>query len=69
MIQFKIGSVPEHFMLPWHLAMENGDFQAKDLSVQWQDYPGGTGAMMSDLRDGLLDIAIALTEGVVSDII
>ncbi len=69
MIQFKIGSVPEHFMLPWHLAMENGDFQAKDLSVQWQDYPGGTGAMMSDLRDGHLDIAIALTEGVVADII
>ncbi|MEO0331041.1 MAG: substrate-binding domain-containing protein [Bacteroidota bacterium] len=69
MIQFKIGSVPEHFMLPWHLAMEKGDFQAKDLSVQWQDYPGGTGAMMSDLREGDLDIAIALTEGVVADII
>ncbi|MEM9830135.1 MAG: substrate-binding domain-containing protein [Bacteroidota bacterium] len=69
MTQFKVGSVPEHFMLPWHLAMEKGDFQAKGLAVQWQDYPGGTGAMMGDLRVGKLDIAIALTEGVVADII
>ncbi len=69
MDQFNVGSVPEHFMLPWHSAMENGDFQAKGLSVDWQDYPGGTGAMMADLRAEKLDIAIALTEGVVADII
>ncbi|WKN42458.1 substrate-binding domain-containing protein [Tunicatimonas pelagia] len=69
MDQFNVGSVPEHFMLPWHLAIENGDFQAHGLSVNWQDYPGGTGAMMADLHDGQLDIAIALTEGVIADIV
>jgi len=69
MDQFKVGSVPEHFMLPWHLAIENGAFQAKNLAVDWQDYPGGTGAMTTDLRSGELDIAIALTEGVVASII
>lgn len=69
MNQFKVGSVPEHFMLPWHLAIENRDFHSRDLSVEWQDYPGGTGAMMTDLHSGNLDIAIALTEGVVADII
>ncbi len=69
MDQFTVGSVPEHFMLPWHLAMENGNFQSHELSVNWQDYPGGTGAMMADLHAGQLDIAIALTEGVVADII
>ncbi len=23
----KIAGVPEHFNLPWHLAIENGDFE------------------------------------------
>lgn len=69
MDRFRVGSVPEHFMLPWHLAIESGAFQAQNLTVNWQDYPGGTGAMMSDLRSNKLDIAIALTEGVVTSII
>ncbi|MEM9671310.1 MAG: substrate-binding domain-containing protein [Cyclobacteriaceae bacterium] len=69
MDQFRVGSVPEHFMLPWHLAIENAAFRAQNLAVDWQDYPGGTGAMMTDLRSGQLDIAIALTEGVVASII
>lgn len=69
MVQFKVGSVPEHFTLPWHLAREAEAFQKQGISINWQDYPGGTGAMMTDLRTNQLDIAIALTEGVVADIV
>nr|WKN36719.1 substrate-binding domain-containing protein [Tunicatimonas sp. TK19036] len=69
MVQFRVGSVPEHFTLPWHLAQESGAFQKQGVAIDWQDYPNGTGAMMADLREGKLDIAVALTEGVVADII
>lgn len=69
MVNLRVGSVPEHFTLPWHLAMEAEAFPANEVSIDWQDYPSGTGAMMTDLRSDSLDIAIALTEGVVADII
>jgi ABC-type nitrate/sulfonate/bicarbonate transport system substrate-binding protein len=65
---FNIGGVPEHFNLPWHLAIEEGLFDQQGLSINWKDYPGGTGAMAKDLRSGQLDIAVLLTEGIVADI-
>lgn len=68
MININVGGVPEHFNLAWHQAMEDGAFKAAGINIRWQDVPGGTGAMCKQLREGELDIAIALTEGVVSDI-
>lgn len=68
-IKVRIGGVPEHFNLAWHLAIEQGHFEAAGINVEWQDVPGGTGAMCKALREGELDIAIALTEGMVSDIL
>lgn len=65
----KVGGVPEHFNLPWHLAIEQGVFEKAGLNVQWQDYPGGTGAMTEALDKGELDIAISLTEGITAKII
>tara|TARA_R110002073_G_scaffold40547_1_gene114835 strand:+ start:39530 stop:40396 length:867 start_codon:yes stop_codon:yes gene_type:complete len=65
----KIGGVPEHFNLPWHLAIENGKFSKKGIDLQWQDFLGGTGAMCKALRDGSIDAAIVLTEGIIKDII
>lgn len=65
----KIGGVPEHFNLPWQLAIEEGLFKSIGLDVTWKDYPAGTGAMCKDLRTGDLDIAVVLTEGIVADII
>lgn len=65
----RIGGVPEHFNLPWHLAIERGEFSQKGVDVQWCDYPAGTGAMMHDLQQGQLDVAIALTEGAVAGVI
>lgn len=68
MLNVRVGGVPEHFNLAWHLAIENGSFTKQQLHITWKDIPGGTGAMCKALRDNELDIAIALTEGMVSDI-
>jgi ABC-type nitrate/sulfonate/bicarbonate transport system substrate-binding protein len=65
----KIAGVPEHFNLPWHLAIENGDFEKQNIDLQWTDVPEGTGKMCQMLRDGETDIAVILTEGIVKDII
>ena len=67
--QLRVGGVPEHFNLPWHLAMERKQFEKNDLHILWRDYPGGTGAMCADLRNGELDVAMVLTEGITADII
>ncbi|MBP4142646.1 ABC transporter substrate-binding protein [Flavobacterium sp. P4023] len=65
----KIAGVPEHFNLPWHLAIENGDFEKQNIDLQWTDVPEGTGKMCQMLRDGDIDIAVILTEGIVKDIV
>lgn len=69
MIDVNVGGVPEHFNLAWHLAMEQGNFLRKGIDLKWKDIPGGTGAMCTALRSGELDIAIALTEGMIADIV
>ncbi len=69
MKKVKIGGVPEHFNLAWYLALKNGDFKAKDINLRWHDYYGGTGEMCKALRDGDIDLAVILTEGIVKDII
>lgn len=69
MKKINIGGVPEHFNLPWHLTLENGEYEKENINLQWHDYYGGTGAMCKALRDGDIDMAIILTEGIVKDII
>lgn len=68
MKHLKIAGVPEHFNLPWHLCIENGEFEAVGIDLQWTDVPEGTGKMCQMLRDGETDIAVILTEGIVKDI-
>ncbi len=65
----KIVGVPEHFNLPWHLCIENGEFDIEGIDLQWTDVPEGTGKMCQMLRDGETDIAVILSEGIVKDII
>ncbi|WBL20785.1 substrate-binding domain-containing protein [Zunongwangia sp. HRR-M8] len=65
----KVGGVPEHFNLPWHLCIENEEFKKEDINVIWKDFPDGTGAMTKALRNGEIDVAVLLTEGAVKDII
>ena len=65
----KIGGVPEHFNLPWHLAMEDGAFEKIGIKINWEDQHGGTGEMTRALDSGGLDIAILLTEGITKSIL
>jgi len=69
MTTIKIAGVPEHFNLPWHLALENNEFEAQEIDLQWTDVPEGTGKMCEMLRSGETDIAVILTEGIVKDIV
>ena len=68
MTTIKIAGVPEHFNLPWHLAIENGEFQAYEIDLQWTYIPEGTGKLCQMLRNGETDIAVILTEGILKDI-
>jgi len=65
----KIVGVPEHFNLPWHLAIEKGDFKALGIDLEWTNIPEGTGKMCQMLSNGQTDIAVILTEGIVKDIV
>ena len=69
MKQFKIGGVPEHFNLPWRLAIEDGDFLKNGVELHWADMSGGTGQMIKGLQSGTLDIAVLLTEGITKAIL
>ena len=65
----KIAGVPEHFNLPWHLSIENKEFEAQNIDLQWTDVPEGTGKMCQMLRNGETDVAVILSEGIVKDIV
>ncbi|MEO2061561.1 MAG: substrate-binding domain-containing protein [Christiangramia sp.] len=69
MTTIRVGGVPEHFNLPWHLCIEEGKFEAAGLEVAWREYPEGTGAMCKSLRNEDIDVAVILTEGIIKDII
>ncbi|MFD0862129.1 substrate-binding domain-containing protein [Sungkyunkwania multivorans] len=60
--------VPEHFNLPWHMAIEEGAFEDRGIDLQWTDVPEGTGRMCKMLREDEADMAIILTEGIIKDI-
>jgi ABC-type nitrate/sulfonate/bicarbonate transport system substrate-binding protein len=64
----KIAGVPEHFNLPWHMCIEDGEFEAVGIDLEWTDVPEGTGKMCQMLRDRETDIAVILTEGIIKDI-
>ena len=69
MKSLKIAGVPEHFNLPWHLCIENEEFEEAGIDLHWADVPEGTGKLCQMLRDGDTDIAVILTEGIVKDIV
>lgn len=68
MTDLKIGGVPEHFNYPWYITLKNKEYSKHNINLRWQDYPGGTGQMCKALRNGSVDIAIVLTEGIIKDI-
>ena len=69
MTSLQIVGVPEHFNLPWHLCLEQAEFEKENIDLQWTDVPEGTGKMCQMLRDGTADIAVILAEGIIKDIV
>ena len=69
MKKVNIGGVPEHFNLAWYLTLKDGEYKEENINLRWHDYYGGTGAMCKALRNGDIDIAVILTEGIIKDII
>jgi len=68
MKKVNIIGVPEHFNLPWHMAIEEGAFEERGIDLIWTDIPEGTGRMCQMLEDKETDLAIILTEGLVKSI-
>lgn len=64
----RVHGVPEHFNLPWRLAIEEGRFADAGLDVSWVDQPGGTGVLTARLGDGSAELATLLTEGAIASI-
>lgn len=67
-LKIRLGGVPEHFNLPIHLAIENGEFESKGIDLEWTTFHGGTGQMTKAMRASEVDACILLTEGIVKDI-
>ena len=61
--KLRVAGVPEHFNLPWHLALESGEFRHAGIELDFQNVPGGTGEMMRGLEKEKFDLAIVLPEG------
>ena len=68
MQKVRIIGVPEHFNLPWHLAIEEGAFEDRGIELEWTDIPEGTGKMAHLLKNNETDLAIILSEGIVKSI-
>eukprot|EP01080_Neovahlkampfia_damariscottae_P003769 gene3769-6657_t len=69
MEKIKLACVPEHFSIPLHEGVESGIFKELNLDVEIQEYSRGTGSMCKGLQNKKVDVAIALTEGLISDLI
>ena len=65
----KAGGVPEHFNFPWNLVVEKNSLSSSQIDLQWKACHGGTGEMIQALRNGELDLAVLLTEGITADIL
>jgi ABC-type nitrate/sulfonate/bicarbonate transport system substrate-binding protein len=68
MKHIRVGGVPEHFNLPWHLCIENKEFESHDINLTWTDFHGGTGEMSEALKNDDVDVAVMLTEGSIKEI-
>lgn len=68
MRKVRIAGVPEHFNLPWLMAIEEGAFEDRGIDLQWTEIPEGTGKMCQLLEDKETDLAIILTEGLIKSI-
>ncbi|WP_395374052.1 substrate-binding domain-containing protein [Marinicella sp. W31] len=68
MIKLRVGGVPEHYNLPWHMTLEKDALKQHGIDAEWQDYYEGTGGMIQAIKRNELDVAVLLTEGAISGI-
>jgi sulfonate transport system substrate-binding protein len=66
-MKLHIAVVPEHYSIPFTVGVTEKIFEKNGVDVDIMEYPRGTGSMVKALADDHIDIAIALTEGLVSD--
>jgi len=65
----RVAGVPEHFNEPWQIGLEENLFLKQGINIQWYSVKEGTGAMINKLKSNEVDIIVALTEGLVNDIV
>ena len=59
-MKIRAGAVPEHFFYPWKVWLK------ENKNWSWEEFPGGSGAMLKELEKGNLDVAFLLTESAVA---
>jgi len=69
MQKVKVGGVPEHFNYSWHQGIQKGHFARHGVDIEWTEIKNGTGAMIHALDNKEVDVIVALTEGLVSEIV
>ncbi|KAJ3228097.1 hypothetical protein HK099_006722 [Clydaea vesicula] len=78
--QLRIGCVPEHFSSPIYQIIDSGVFPNAVIVFHFLLYfvliiaikvncPGGTGQMIQYLKEDKIDIAFALTEGLIANLV
>ena len=65
----RVGGVPEHFNYPWKMVTELGLDAKHGVRVEFVTQALGTGAMIAAAKAGDVDLIVALTEGLVADIV
>ena len=69
-----MGGVPEHFNIPFAIAHESRLYESNKggrvpIDVDYQEVPGGTGAMLCALENRTLDVVIALCDATTAAIV
>ena len=66
MTELIIAGVNEHFNYPFKKAIEENVFQKHNIVLKWNDIAGGTGEMIQLLRSRKINMAVLLTEVIIS---
>ncbi|GBL48762.1 hypothetical protein ACI3LY_000952 [Candidozyma auris] len=64
----KVAYIPEHFSTPLFFAKDNGYYSKAGVDVEFVPVIEGSGRLIKLLNEGMVDVAIGLTEAFVSDI-
>jgi len=60
--KIRLAGLPEHFNYPWKTWLKGNISHFQGFTWEWNDFPGGSGAMIQSLENGEIDVALVLTE-------